>query len=102
MPAFLTRAARKVFHQLFQDWACQASNMECDLLDAALEKYQTGEIRSMVTFIRDGMADPIRQLDLPTSLVERLQVLNWPQGFFGDVDASSVPKTILHRGGQAA
>jgi hypothetical protein len=102
MTTFLTSAARKVFHQLFQDWACQASNMECDVLDAALEKYKTGEIRSMVTFIRDCLADPIRQQDLPKSLVQRLQVLNWPQGFFGDVDASSVPRTTLHQGGRAA
>lgn len=72
--------ARREFNTVFADWLSNASNEETEQLDALQVKYPTHQVRSMLTFIRECLAQPIQCAELPGSLRTRLQARNWPQG----------------------
>lgn len=72
--------ARREFNAVFADWLEHASQEETDQLDALQEKYPPLQVRSMLTFIRECLAEPARSEELPCNLRTRLQARNWPQG----------------------
>lgn len=80
MKALLTPDSRRQFHAIFAAWMQYAPQEETDQLDQLLDEHPTTEVRSMVTFVRDCFADPIRQEQLPKNLRQRLEAVNWPLG----------------------
>lgn len=72
--------ARREFHVVFEDWLSHASTEETEQLEALQAKYPSHQLRSMLTFIRECLAEPTRCAELPGNLRTRLQARNWPQG----------------------
>lgn len=72
--------SRREFHAVFADWLSHASTEETEQLEALQVKYPPHQIRSMLTFIRECLADSTRCEELPGNLRTRLQARNWPQG----------------------
>ena len=76
----LSPQVRRQFHACFADWLYEASVQEMEKLQAMLESHPSPDrVRSLLTFVREGMADPQLRQQLPANLVRRLQGRNWPQ-----------------------
>ena len=69
---------RKLFHAVFNEWFAEATETDYDLLEAAREHVAPGHICSMLTLVRICFAQDLK-LELPETLVQRLQARNWPQ-----------------------
>lgn len=76
----LDTANRLTFHTIFLDWLGSAPDDQTIQLDALMDQHPTTEVRSMITFIRDCLADPQRKVQLPADLLRRLEAVNWPIG----------------------
>jgi hypothetical protein len=77
----LSPQIRRVFHACFADWLYEASVQEMEKFQAMLESNPSPDrVRSLLTFVREGMADPQLRQELPANLVQRLTERNWPPG----------------------
>lgn len=93
--AKLSPASRKQFHNIYLNWVTSAVRSELDMLDAAMAQSVTNEVRSMLTFVRERLVDFDLKQTLPPTLVQALEVKNWPQGeSFGQVLAFHSGKPV--------
>lgn len=70
--------ARLEFHAVFADWLSNASDEEMDQLVAMQVKYPPPQVQSLLSFIRESLADSARCAELPCDLRTRLQERSWP------------------------
>jgi hypothetical protein len=77
----LSPQVRRDFYACFADWLYEASVLEMEQLEAMQERQPSpNQVRSMLTFVHESLADPQLRQELPANLVQRLKGRNWPQG----------------------
>ena len=76
----LSPESRRSLYAVFLAWLSQASTEETEQIDELLDKHPPQGARSVLTLVRNCLADPQLRGQLPKNLVLRLQAVNWPHG----------------------
>jgi hypothetical protein len=78
MRAYLSPEQKAQYKKAVEAWFQQASDADLDQLDVALEQHQTNEVRTLVSFLRESLADAQHAQLIPGSLVEQLTANGLP------------------------
>lgn len=78
MYAMLSPEQKAQYKKTFEQWFFTATEEEIDQLDAALKQYESTQVRTLVSFIRQCLADNQRSMLIPPSLVEQLKAHDLP------------------------